>query len=1277
MDFRSNGNGYATIQGEQVKLPRGTVLDNFGVPWNKKLLEDVDPHDEDGRLLDADSRVIPNVYTYTGLVNTYAKTYSYRFDEALKHLPENALAMRRDTFIQAMLQERYLPTAVRPWEIVPEDPEEEDAKEEAKVVQRAIARTPDLTMALLALSDAAWYGRYGLQVDHAKEDGLWSIGSWDPLNGDKIQYRWGGKTPAVFIYSAIADRYPKEYIVYTDRVPALVLGKEKWRRQFIIHRFRRDDADYFEPEMAGRMAGIGLRDQIYWSWWLRDELLSWAVDFMKKVGTLGLMVFWYELGNKTAKAEAQDNAKRASHDTVLVMGRPSGNEQQTWGVDHFPAQHYGIEALQRMIADYFESHMERLIIGQTLSSDSEGSGLGGTGVADLHKETKHNLLKYDAINMGETLSRDLVRVIHKLNFPKSKHRLKWQFNIEDPFALQKLDAINKGYSMGVDYRTDSVRALSGEKKPEPGEDRIGMNVAAEDAAAAGQMPDQDQMGGGGQQLPGGWSPTASGRGFWNPTTRQWKPAGASLLGQQQPDQNSVPGQPVMHELSFYSLLSPEEHASIARKHSEEAHASPVGTKATIDAHLKAAKSHMAAHAAFKLADRGASNPQYRHHAIFHKEQAQQHHQIAEGHKEMFGLESQNWSEIEMYGISYGKSGTGGTLGKIGIGDLHDPAKGPSQPQNPIVNRIKPQQPSKGPTVRQYTPGMKPPSSNDPSGFWNDLSEPPKQGKPHLPQLDPSHPEHLHSDQGIHHPPTPDWKPSHAGGSYSPSTNQYVPTAGHPDNEAVLRVPASMHIEAASHNHDLMRFHGNAAIEHFDNLKPGLQHKVAAFLAKHAPNAHRLLVGDHHDGPDGIAAHKITEELSNPKIEREMKDIMGGELHDATKELGNIQGTSKNKEDNVIGPIKQHMALAAYHREKSAFHKYHGDHARHIEAMGQQPTPMGGGQGKPQAGNAPAPPTPGPTQTAQSPEQAAGGIAPPAQAPHPVEQLLEQLSPAEMRKLGINPDDLRRKAAEQAANIAKQKQDQAALAAETANNPPAAATVPVTQPQPQPASSPMPQGGQPPNAPMPAFDTRAALEGIQNQQNRFTPVGGKGGDVKVDEPPTAQRAEPEFAPTPTKKTEPAPEPKKPRYSEILRSHAKQLADTHNATASAHNEMLRDAIEMSDTDPNKFTYLGNLTSRLASGKAEDPGDIRGFDEVAQVLARKYPEYFDTSEAADLNLTDQLLNHFRTGKKKLLTAKEAEERAHEELEGLFATGQAGQVKEKDIVPFFNWSESLEMVA
>jgi hypothetical protein len=465
------------------------LLDQYGLPLSRD-------DDQSGP-------VIPHPLTFGMVLNIIAKTYSYRWDEALRHLPQNALAMRRDCFIKALLQERKLPTVNRKWQLVPDDPGHPEQRQAADLLTKCVRKTRRWKRLLAYLLEASWYGRYAAQVTWEQQPigggvRAWCVGRHKPVNGDKIQFRWEGvdkvqpddDVPAVFINAGAARRYPDEFVVYTDRVPALVLARPCWREQFIIHTHEVDDADYFEGEMAGAVNGVGLRNWIYWAWWLRDEMLSWAVDFMKKCGTLGLLVFWYQQGNKTAQAAAEENVQKSGKATALTMPRLDSKDTAN-GVEHIPLSMGGIELLRSMIVDYFEHHIERLVIGQTLSSDSEGSGLGGSGVAELHENTKFQLLQFDADNLAETLSDDLIGPMLRKNYPKADFGVRFEFMQERPRGKEIMDSVNTAVALGVSFKADEVRELTGLTKPAEGDETVGgkrdEGDGAPDDVAASQL----------------------------------------------------------------------------------------------------------------------------------------------------------------------------------------------------------------------------------------------------------------------------------------------------------------------------------------------------------------------------------------------------------------------------------------------------------------------------------------------------------------------------------------------------------------------------------------------------------------------------------------------------------------------------------------------------------------------------------------------------------------------------------------------------------------------
>ena len=482
--------------------------------------------------------VLPHVLTHLSIWNTMSKVYSFRWDEALRNSRTNALAMRRDCYLDALLQERAYPTVNRKWQICCEDEKDKSQKKAAQDMQAIIKKTKEFKRLLKYLAmETSWYGRYGSQIvwRDAEVNGKTRqvVAHHSPIHGDKIQTHWDG-TKGIYINGQARHLFPAELIVGTDLNPVLLLRKEEWRRQFIFHKFDVVDADFFEGEMAGRVDGRGLRDCVYWAWFMRDEMLSWAVDFMKKVGTMGLLIFPFLAGNTVDQARAENTAQQARTNTAITMPIVQSGTMNDHSLEpiHIHSNTQGIDSLQNMIANYWERHIERLIVGQSMSSGGGAKGgLEGDGRAEFAVDTKHQLCHYDADNLAETLTSDLVAPAQRLNFPEtvSQFSLRFEFVVEDPQKKEKIEGAKTIVSMGGELVKAEVYELIGLSIPEEGEETIG-GQQAEAALGADGKP----IPGGGKPSPGAkppgqsglggnWKLTKSQAGLVEKDTKRWKP----------------------------------------------------------------------------------------------------------------------------------------------------------------------------------------------------------------------------------------------------------------------------------------------------------------------------------------------------------------------------------------------------------------------------------------------------------------------------------------------------------------------------------------------------------------------------------------------------------------------------------------------------------------------------------------------------------------------------------------------------------------------------------
>ncbi len=436
-----------------------------------------------------DGWVAPHALNFASVLNTVSKTYSYRWDEALKDSPANALAMRRDAYYLGLLQERVAPTAGLNWHVkVPKSAGNKGEWVKERLTA-AVEAVPDLTGFLLNQLEALWYGRAGSQVLPGRAaGGVWTVKRHQPVNGDKIQYGWDG-TPVVIVSGRTASEYRDEKgtVVVLDRGGwGLRLDRLEFRERFCIHHHVADDADFFQGEMAGGVHGVGLRSRVYWSGWMRTETLGWMLSFMQGVGMMDLIILNYPSGNPEAKRLAEANAKKITNGLALLVAR--GAEERGYpAVEQVSLNHAGVKVLQDLISGYFDRHIERLFVGQSMSGGQDGGdGLGGSGRAKFAQDTKFQLLKMDAKRLGETLTRDLLSWMQRRNCAGTEDiPAAFEFAVPDPGAAEKLETGLKLIQAKIPLKAEELRELAGFTKPEEHDEQAGG-----EQPGAGGMPGQ-------------------------------------------------------------------------------------------------------------------------------------------------------------------------------------------------------------------------------------------------------------------------------------------------------------------------------------------------------------------------------------------------------------------------------------------------------------------------------------------------------------------------------------------------------------------------------------------------------------------------------------------------------------------------------------------------------------------------------------------------------------------------------------------------------------------
>ena len=433
----------------------------------------------------------PHIFTMAARYGLVSHAYLTDSDEALRHSRANAYRMDNDCVLQEPLEARQRAVAMLPWHIQPENEHSQDQKELAGQLEMILRRTPEFTEVRRQLLTAVFYGRYGvaMQFGSAQVGDHWRtvISRTEPRHGDKLvfrfddgshEYRDGQVGIRIASTTQMRGRPMDQWQnVHGKLIQATETGLVRWltvpeMRTLLVHKHMKEDGPYEDTFSAGRVHGVGIRSKIYWTWYLKQECLQRALDYLDRAA-LGVEIWRYPAGNPQAKANVEEAAAKyvGGGRSIILFPVLPGDLADSFSVEHIEPGLAGVDSLMQVIKDYFDLQIKRYIMGQTLTSEAEATGLG-SGVADAHLATFADIVAYDARNLEETLTSQLVRTLQLWNFPQSAHyHMKFAIDTESDNAGELMEAIRAAYDMGIRMKESDVA------------DKLGISLAQNDDRA--------------------------------------------------------------------------------------------------------------------------------------------------------------------------------------------------------------------------------------------------------------------------------------------------------------------------------------------------------------------------------------------------------------------------------------------------------------------------------------------------------------------------------------------------------------------------------------------------------------------------------------------------------------------------------------------------------------------------------------------------------------------------------------------------------------------------
>lgn len=434
--------------------------------------------------------VAPHVMTFSGVASSLAKVYRPS-DEALRDSPENARYMRNDLVVMECIEARQRSTALLNCHVEPDNEKDSTQKHVAGVCTKMMEAIPRFMQYRENLLHAVFFGRYGVanrwRWKPAGGGRRITVDRWRPVHGDKLVWRWQPDDPRwdedqVGIrvglgYGAmghsVAGRWPIEKAAQVSQTDVgLAYFLRPWERPLLsLHKHYIEDGEYETPEYAGRVHGVGIRSRIYWTWYQKQETLAWLMEYLERSAG-GFEVWFYPWGNDAAR-QAVEKAARERQSlgrNQLLVPKFLENDQFGQWYDRIEPSMAGAQALKEIIVEYFGHLLKRYILGQTLTTESGGTGLG-SNLADVHLATFLQIVKYDATNLEETLTTELLEPMIRFNFPWAVGiPFRVRIDTESENAHEKLEALEKAYNMGLKLKAQDLYDVVGATKPQPGDE---------------------------------------------------------------------------------------------------------------------------------------------------------------------------------------------------------------------------------------------------------------------------------------------------------------------------------------------------------------------------------------------------------------------------------------------------------------------------------------------------------------------------------------------------------------------------------------------------------------------------------------------------------------------------------------------------------------------------------------------------------------------------------------------------------------------------------------
>jgi len=230
---------------------------------------------------------------------------------------------------------------------------------------------------------------------------------------------------------------------------------------------------------SGYIARCGLHRVLSWPYLFKNYSVGDLAEFLEIYG-LPLRLGTYQSG-------AGDEEKATLLRAVMAIGHDAaGIVPEGMAID-FKEAAKGSEGPFMAMVDWCEKSQSKAILGGTLTSQADGKS-STNALGNVHNEVRHDLMVSDAIQLGGTLTRDLVYPLLALNKGgvDDRRRLpKFKFMFDDSEDLGVLaDSLPKLVAMGMRIKKEWAHERAGIPQAEDGDEVLGVAQPTANQGAA-------------------------------------------------------------------------------------------------------------------------------------------------------------------------------------------------------------------------------------------------------------------------------------------------------------------------------------------------------------------------------------------------------------------------------------------------------------------------------------------------------------------------------------------------------------------------------------------------------------------------------------------------------------------------------------------------------------------------------------------------------------------------------------------------------------------------